>query len=178
VWRNGILRLPTFARAGAILPMMWVDDQTRDAFGGRRDGSTRDELVVKVFASVAATSFRLREDDGTNVDFYDGNGRPHYRVRTTDLAQQLAGNTLTISIAASQGDYAGAPSQRNNELRIATDRRRATAVTVDGQALPRLADEAAVRQVGRGYFDRGDGSILVRTGVLPVGAAKTIEVAL
>ncbi len=178
VWRDGVLRLPTFARAGAILPMMWVDDQTRDAFGNRRDGTVRDELVVKVFASPDATTFRLREDDGTDVDFYDGNGRPHYRIRTTDLAQQLAGTTLTFTVGASQGDYGGAPAVRNTELRLVTDRRHAAAVTVNGQAVPRLDSEAAVRQIGRGFFDRGDGSILVRTGVLGVGVAKTVAVAL
>jgi alpha-glucosidase (family GH31 glycosyl hydrolase) len=178
LWRDGILRLPTFARAGSILPMMWVDDQTRDAFGGRRDGSVRDELVVKVFASAEASTFRLREDDGTNVDFYDGNGRPHYRVRTTQLAQQLAGNALTLTIDASAGDYPGAPAQRNNELRIATDRRRVASVSVNGESLVRMTSDAAVRTMGTGFFDRGDGSFLVRTGVRPIGERKTIVVTL
>src|SRR5204862_8076108 len=113
------LRGRPFARAGAIRPMMWVDDQTRDAFGARRDGSVRDELVVRVFASTDATTFRLREDDGTNVDSYDGRARPHYRVRTTELRQQLAGDQLRIAIGAADGDYAGAPGQRNIEVRAA-----------------------------------------------------------
>jgi alpha-glucosidase (family GH31 glycosyl hydrolase) len=178
VWRDGVLRLPTFARAGAILPMMWVDDQTRDAFGNRRDGTTRSELVVRIFASTDATSFRLREDDGTNVDFYDQNGRPSYRVRTTELRQQLAGNQLAVTIGASAGDYVGAPSARNNELRIVTDRRPVSTVTLNGQALPRLASEAAVRQTGRGFFDRGDGYLLVRTGELAVQDTKTVVIGL
>lgn len=174
VWRDGVLRLPAFARAGAILPMLWVDDQTRDAFGNRRDGTRRDELVVKVFTSAAATSFLLREDDGTNVDFYDGNGRPSYRVRTTELRQQLTGNRLAITIGASAGDYANAPAARNNELRVVTDRRRVTSVSLNGQALPRRTSEAEVRATGLGFFDDGDGDILVRTGVRAVGEPKAL----
>ena len=178
VWRDGVLRLPAFARAGAILPMMWVDDETRDAFGARRDGTRRDELVVKVFAAPAATTFRLHEDDGTNVDFYDGNGRPSYRVRTTELRQQLAGNELAVTIGASTGDYAGAPASRNNEVRVVTDRRRVTAVSLNGLPLPRRNSEAEVRATGTGFYDGGDGHILVRTGERPVGETKSIVLAL
>jgi alpha-glucosidase (family GH31 glycosyl hydrolase) len=178
IWRDGILRLPTFARAGAILPMMFVDGQTRDAFGGRRDGTVHDELVVKVFAAAEATSFTLREDDGANVESYDGAGRPHYRVRTTAISQQLAGTALTVTLGASAGDYPGGPAQRNTELRVVTDRRSVASVTVNGQALPQLASDASVRQAGRGFCDHGDGTILVRTGVFGVAESKTVVMGL
>jgi alpha-glucosidase len=45
-YRNGIFRLPAFVRAGAILPQMYVDENTKDAFGHRTDSSTHDELIV------------------------------------------------------------------------------------------------------------------------------------
>ncbi|HEY9865421.1 MAG TPA: TIM-barrel domain-containing protein, partial [Candidatus Obscuribacterales bacterium] len=40
VYRNGILRLPTFVRSGAIIPQMFVDENTKDAFGNRKEGAT------------------------------------------------------------------------------------------------------------------------------------------
>ncbi|MCK7490626.1 MAG: hypothetical protein MZW92_01705 [Comamonadaceae bacterium] len=47
--QDGLFRLPLFARAGAILPRMAVDDETMNALGRRLDGSTRDELVLRVY---------------------------------------------------------------------------------------------------------------------------------
>src|SRR5690606_30670611 len=36
---DGLFRLPLFVRAGAIVPLMAVDDQTMNLYGMRRDGS-------------------------------------------------------------------------------------------------------------------------------------------
>ena len=45
VYRDGILRIPAFVRAGALIPKMVVDAVTKDAFGHRTDGSLpRDDL--------------------------------------------------------------------------------------------------------------------------------------
>src|SRR5262249_2402255 len=69
---QGGSRLPLFARSGAILPEMFVDDQTMNAVGRRLDGSSRDELVVRVFAAPTATSFTLFEDDGETTAYQQG----------------------------------------------------------------------------------------------------------
>ncbi|HZU86611.1 MAG TPA: TIM-barrel domain-containing protein, partial [Anaerolineaceae bacterium] len=57
------VRLPLFARAGAIIPMMYVDEQTMNSSGRRLDGSTRDELIVTLYATPlnSSTSFTLYE---------------------------------------------------------------------------------------------------------------------
>ena len=48
VYRNGIFRLPVFARAGAIIPQMFVDENTKDAFGKRKNNApAHNELIVK-----------------------------------------------------------------------------------------------------------------------------------
>lgn len=47
---DNIFTPPLFARAGAIIPMMHVDDKTMNVMGQRTDGSRRDELIVRVFA--------------------------------------------------------------------------------------------------------------------------------
>jgi alpha-glucosidase len=87
VYRNGLFRLPVFARAGAILPLMHVDQETKDAFGHRTDSlPPRNDLIVKVFPDRHQTSFILYEDDGRTLAYTDG-GRPLYRYRTTEIRQ-------------------------------------------------------------------------------------------
>ena len=82
--RDDVMRLPVYARAGAILPMMYVDEQTKDAFGNRLDGTRRDELVVKVFADSAPTEFLLYEDDGETVTRCTTRGAPGCRSALMD----------------------------------------------------------------------------------------------
>ena len=44
---DGVFTLPLFARAGAIIPMMHVDEKTMNVEGMRTDGTRRDELVYR-----------------------------------------------------------------------------------------------------------------------------------
>lgn len=88
VYRSGLFRLPVFAKAGAILPQMYVDADTKDAYGRRKNNSkTSDELILRVYADSAPAGFTLYEDDGETLD-YDSNERPIYRYRSTELKQQ------------------------------------------------------------------------------------------
>jgi len=66
---NNIFRLPTFARAGAIIPKMYVDGNTMNILGMRSDGSTHNELIARVYASSTPSSFTLYEDDGQTVAY-------------------------------------------------------------------------------------------------------------
>lgn len=167
---GGVFQLPVFARAGAILPMMWVDAQTKDAFGHRKDGTTRDELIAKVYASTTATSFELYEDDGATVAAYVKD-RPTYATRTTTLRQVADAGHVTVTIEAAVGSYPSAPAQRDHELRVVTEGRRPAGVTVEGAQLPARASVAALRAAGgAGYAVDTDGTIVVRTGVRGVGA--------
>ena len=85
---DGLFRLPLFLRAGAIVPHMAVDAQTMNLAGLRRDGSTRDELIVQVVPAPEATTFTLYEDDGRSTAYQEG------AVRTTELAQQWTEATI------------------------------------------------------------------------------------
>jgi len=68
-YRDGLFRLPAFARAGAIIPMMYVDADTLDSAGHRRDGSRFEDLILRVFDDEqAASSFTVFEDDGTTTN--------------------------------------------------------------------------------------------------------------
>jgi alpha-glucosidase len=174
-----LFHLPVFVRAGAILPAMRVDDLTLDSRGHRSDGTTSDDLVVKVFAdpSRKASSFRLVEDDGATVSSYvasdRGFARPTYARRTTDLRQTFDGTTLEVTIAAAEGTYAGAPDARDNEVRIVRQAKQVATVVLDGAPLAKAAGTVATP--GTWVIDAA-GTLVVRTGAKPVTAQKTIEV--
>jgi alpha-glucosidase len=180
LWRDGVFRLPVFAKAGAILPLMHVDDQTKDAYGHRRDGTVRDELIVKVFADATASSFTLYEDDGASVTAWDDTRKvPTYATRQTRISQELAGNAATIVIDGAMGTYKNAPSARQNEVRLVVNGKKATSVKLNGgQSLPRLDDAAAFAAAAEGYFNAGSNLILIRTGKLGVTTAKSLRVEL
>ena len=166
LWRNGKFQLPAYARAGAIIPKMTVDDQTMNVLGKRADGTTRNELVARVYADSTASSFTLAEDDGTTVGYQAGS------KRTTDLNQQLSGSTATVGIAASSGTYTGAPSARSNVVELVADTQ-ASAVTLNGSALTQYANKAAFDAASSGWYNAGGNLVVAKSASLSVGSAKT-----
>jgi alpha-glucosidase (family GH31 glycosyl hydrolase) len=179
LWRDGVLRLPVFARAGAILPLMLVDDQTKDAYGHRKDGSVRDELIVKVFADTTASSFVLYEDDGASITAWDDARKvPTYATRQTQLTQKLAGSTATVTVDGAQGSYKSAPILRQNEVRLVVNGKTASSVTMNHQPLPLHKDAASFQAADKGYFNAGGNVILMRSGKMDVNTQKTFKVEL
>jgi alpha-glucosidase (family GH31 glycosyl hydrolase) len=189
-------KLPLFARAGAIIPQMYVDDQTMNILGQRADGSRRDELIVRVYASPPAnpanpaqnagrssgnagrstgnagssteqrSEFTLYEDDGATIAYQKG------EVRTTVISQQLAESRLAVTIAAASGTYQGAPTQRDNVVRLVVNRMAATAVTLNGATLPQLAGPAEFDRAASGWLNESANVIVAKSGILDVGVAK------
>ena len=140
-YRDGIFRLPVFARAGAILPKMVVDADTEDAFGHRKPGvPMRDELVARVYTDSTPSDFILYEDDGLTVH-YDAAGRPSYSHRTTRISQRLSdASTAVVQIGPAVdtepgAPYAGAPPARPNVIELVVEEAKATAVSLDGTPL-------------------------------------------
>lgn len=166
---GGLLRPPLFARAGAIVPRMAVDEQTLNVEGRRADGSRRDELVVRVYAAATPTRFTLYEDDGETVAYRQG------AVRETDLDQQLAADRrqATVTVGAARGSYAGAPERRDHRVEIVIDRARVIGVTLNGVDLPRRASLAELDAAPDGWT-MDNGRIIARSGVRPVGEAKVL----
>lgn len=171
---DGVFRLPLFARAGALIPLMHVDGQTQDSFGRRADGSTRNELIVRAYAARLPTGFTLYEDDGRTQAYREG------VVRTTALTQQLAadGKGATVGIAPADGTYQGAPAERAAVVELVTDGMQGSAVTLNGTPLPALTDPSALDGVESGWVNAGPNLIRARSPVLPVAAARTFVFAL
>jgi alpha-glucosidase len=92
--RDGKLRLPLYAREGAIIPMLYVDDKTMNALNKRSDNTVHNELIVKVFPAERESEFTLYEDDGETVAYQNK------VFRMTKISQKRTGNTVTVAVQA------------------------------------------------------------------------------
>ena len=178
VYRSGLFRLPVFAKAGGIIPQMYVDADTKDAYGRRKNNrKISDELVLRVYADSAPSSFTLYEDDGETLD-YDSSERPIYRYRSNELKQQqIDNNTVQVTIDAATNvngcGFSGAVTTRQNIIRLVVDRAKATKVTLNGVALPQLISQNAFDQAENGWFNVGNNLILAKSSSLNVNILKT-----
>lgn len=170
---DGLFRLPLYARAGAILPQMYVDERTLNIEGQRSDDTRRDELVVTVFASDQPSEFVLYEDDGQSTDYQRG------AVRTTVLSQETRVEQSRVRIAAASGSYRGAVSRRDNVVRLVLNGRAASQVTVDGRALPQCRSQADWSATQVACWGNADANlVLARSGTMDVGQPKEFVFAL
>ena len=166
---NGFFQLPLFVRAGAIVPEMYVDAQTMNALGKRVDGSVHDELIVRVYADETPSQFTVYEDDGVTSAYEQG------AVRTTVVAQRRSGDKITVSIAAAQGTYAGAPARRSNVVEVVSRDSVPVSATLDGTVLTRQPTAAALDSAESGWT-AADGLMVVKSAPLDVSAVKRVEV--
>jgi hypothetical protein len=151
---------------------MYVDEQTMNILGQRADGSQRDELIVRVYASPQPGEFTLYEDDGATIAYQQG------EVRKTIISQQLLENHVTVTISATSGTYQGALAQRDNVIRLVVNKMAATAVTLNHTPLPQLAGRAEFDRSATGWVDEGQNVIVAKSGRLDVGVAKVFEFSL
>ena len=168
---NGPFQLPLFLRAGAIVPQMYVDEQTMNLAGLRHDGSVRDELIVRIVPAPEPSQLVLREDDGRTIAYQAG------AVRQTEISQLWAAGLLEINIGATTGDYAGAPASRGNVIQVDLGELTPLAVTLNGQPLPYLDNEAVGTATEAGWYLTG-AQLWLKTGDRPVSEAKTIAIEL
>ncbi len=176
LWKAGVFRLPAFIRAGAIIPRMVVDEATKDAFGHRQDGTVRDELVLLIVPDQVKTEFTVYEDDGTTVAKYDSRG-PRYEVMSTQITQETTQDDVTVTIAASEGTFAGGPSQRANVLELVL-MRPVESVKVNGKSIPPVDGVSALDTVDSGWTLAGPRTVMVKTGRLGTDIDKTIRLTL
>lgn len=167
VREEDLFRLPLFARAGAIIPQMWVDEQTMNVFGQRLDGSTRDELILRVYAHPSKSEFTLLEDDGVTTAYQRG------EVRATRVTQQLFSGQAVVRVEPAQGSYAGAPAERPLVVRLSTAMPLGiTQVLVNGEELPRFASQAELEQAESGWLLLAENVILAKSARDSVDQAR------
>lgn len=172
LYDNGRLQLPLYARAGAIIPMMHVDDQTMNAMGLRKDGARRDELILRVFAG-GKSSFTLYEDDGETTAYQRG------EVQDTKISQQTNADGVTVIVSGSEGGFKGAPNERFNVIRLTTDGRpQCSGVTLNGKPLPKVEKLSDLESAPEGWCQPGRFVIVARTRPLPVKSDKSFDFSL
>jgi alpha-glucosidase len=163
----GRFTLPLFARAGAIIPMMYVDEQTMNIMGKRLDGSRRDELIVRVYADGTSTSFTLYEDDGVSTAYQDG------EVRTTEISQQMLGDVVAVTVAAAGGSFTGASDQRDNLIQLYVSRPlEPTAVNLNGTDLAQYGTAEELTDAESGWWFGDDGVVMAKSGEHDVSEEK------
>lgn len=175
---KGLFRLPLYAREGAIIPLAFVDDQTLNTQGKRKDGKPHDELIAKVFAfsegtTTAKNSFTLYEDDGETIAYQKG------AIRTTEISQERQDNDITVTIDKSAGTYAGAIETRNNVIKLVVDHP-VQKVLFNGNELSKFTkstestqtESAQFEQADTGWFKDENNTIIAKSGVMSVNDAK------
>lgn len=173
VYRNGVFSVPLFAREGAIIPVMFVDENTMNALGKRRDGLTHDELIVKAFSfdgdandGEGKSSFTLYEDDGVTTAYLTG------AVRETNISQEWKGNIVTVRIHKSTGTYQGAPGSRNNIIELVVDNV-GEKVSLNGVELRNFSKVDDLKAVNSGWVDdKVNKTIIAKSGTMSVSDAK------
>jgi alpha-glucosidase (family GH31 glycosyl hydrolase) len=167
-YRDGRFTLPLFARAGAIIPQMPVDEGSQNILGKRSDGTQRTELFARVFASPASSQFTLLEDDGQTIAYQSG------AVRETTLHQALSGSSETVSVDAALGTYDGAPDSRAVVIELVVHGAMGTGVSADGNPLPQLQSQAALDSAAEGWVNAGRNLVVAKARSLPVSTARQL----
>ncbi|QWP78967.1 NPCBM/NEW2 domain-containing protein [Lysobacter sp. K5869] len=150
--------LPLFVRAGAIVPM-----HPAMLYDGEKP---LDEITFDVYPQ-GDSQYAMYEDDG-NTRRYEQGESSTQQVRMSAPAQ--GSGPVTVAIDAVQGQYQGQLPQRRYALRVLS-RQAPRAVSLDGRALPKLADAAAWQAAAEGwYFDPAErkGTVHVRTAAVDI----------
>jgi alpha-glucosidase len=159
LYRNGLLQLPLYAKAGAIIPMMFVDDKTMNVLGKRTDETLRNELIIKVFADENLKEFLLYEDDGKTIHYQEGD------FRTTVIEQSGNKEEHKVIIGAAKGEYK-MDENRNIIVELVTQKSTKT-INVNGVALKSYNSRKELNENASGFVKENN-VIIIKTVSLPV----------
>ena len=168
---HGISTSPVFVREGALVAlarnMLNVDE---------KDWS---EMTLDVYPSADySAETTVYEDDTQTVAYKDG------KFRTTDIAMNCNGNTLTVNIGKANGSFSGdrAFAQRKWNVRLHTNPGwgEITGIKVNGAAVdPQTLDKLAYADGARPFAYTGgslDGDVAVFSIDTDVDKAYVIEI--
>lgn len=148
---------------------MYVDEQTMNVFGKRLDGSQRDELILRVFAGTQPIEFTLYEDDGRTIAYQNS------QFRSTLIAQLPGEGNIEVVITGAEGSYRGALDERDNIIMLQVNGLVAGKVVLNNEEPVRFETQAELDNALSGWFNAGDGLVIVKSGVLPVSMAKSSQ---
>ena len=168
LFANKRYRLPLYAKAGAIIPLLAVGNASVDAFGRERGTQAKPTLLnLKIFPFRELSEFTLYEDDGETTAY------TQEQVRTTKIRQQRTAKRQQVWIDAAQGDYHDAPEQRDVQLVFAEV---ADVASVQWDGKPLTALNATSDQSGYGWQRLNSNALRVRVPNVAVKQAHTLEI--
>ena len=147
-------KCPVFVREGAIIPLYPYMD-----YVGQKPADT---LTLDLWPSASRTTFDLYEDDGLTREHEQG------AYARTLIALQKTDKGVNVEIQAARGDFEGRLAERAYRCNIRLEAA-PQEVTLDGRALPQVADAAALDAASEGYcYDADDhgGRLLLKTAKL------------
>lgn len=156
-YRAGLFRIPLFAKAGAVVPMMGVDDQTMNVMGERLDNSARDDLILRIYPAETPSEFTLYEDDGETIGYQLG------EVRATTIKQHRQGNQVTVVVEKPEGTYASELTLRHIIVELIVENATASWVSVNGALLPRRDYADALMWTADGWVDGGYNLVIAKS---------------
>ncbi len=124
--RNGKIIAPLFVRAGAIIPLAYVDEDTMNSAGKQLDGARNEKVRLRVYPTVAGSTFKLYEDDGETIAYTKG------EIRTTTITQKIASNEVLIELEPAKGNFTGALDEREWTMEVIAGKDGGYARSVDG----------------------------------------------
>jgi alpha-glucosidase len=146
--------------------MAMVDEKSMNALGQRTDGSSRPELLLRIFPSPRATSFTCYEDDGETIDYQKG------IYAETLVTQQIKGRTVQVTIGGTAGNYQPVGA-RNNVVELVYGSP-ARGVEINGKALKEYKDAGDFDRAGEGYINLPGNRIKCKTGVQDIKPGKSL----
>jgi len=149
-------------------PVMYAlgDENTLNIMGLQADGSTNQDLAVRVFASEQRTQFILYEDDGWSDSYLNG------QVRTTRIQQALEGDVARVTIFPGTGDYPGAPNNRNNRVVLSFRSQTVTEVTLNNVPLFPYDTLEAFNAAESGWYQDKPSMVRAKSGFFPASQQK------
>jgi alpha-glucosidase (family GH31 glycosyl hydrolase) len=166
---NGILQLPLFAKAGAIIPESIVDDQTMNMLGKRVDGSTALDLVVRAFLGTTPTTFNVVEDDGETESYRSG------AFAETLITHNPTANSDTVTIAGTTGDYSGCPRTRRYQVEWVSENKIPNDVKLNGISLRHALLQADYENSATAWMIDASGLVHAKTQWVDITTAKNFE---
>jgi alpha-glucosidase (family GH31 glycosyl hydrolase) len=135
---------PAFVKEGTIVPKVFVDAQTMNVYGNRKQGPKIDTFITRVWPSNTATQFENIDDDGITREYLQG------ARQFTVIEQVINGNQVTVTIRASRGSFQGASTSRQYavELVLPPSLGNVSSVKINGNDLVQNDVSATTRTSG------------------------------
>lgn len=173
---DGVLRIPVFVKAGAIIPQMAVTDQTMDVFNHQKNGGIDHKVIFKVYEG-PSSEFTLYEDDGMTLSF-DEKTRPHYQTQRTLITQNTSERQIEVTIHGAEG-YSQGFSSRAMALTVVTEGKIPADISLNNQVLPRFNSLKELASNKKGWFyDQSNKEARIELGELSIKEDQKIAISL